>query len=229
MTWVDVIRSADANRERPLVTFRQGGRGEIGLNASFVKKANAEDVEYLTFQLAKDDSKIAISFIQKGEKVPRNAFRLGLDSRNKVTNGRVVTAPSLKSQSLRIKKVCSMKEAELCRFEPVFDKFERKWIINLRPNFEIKVSGRLDIPKNTCGIYRYLKEEEVVYVGRGNVRSRADDSVRENWIYDSIEYSIVPNEQQRIELESFYIEYFSKKLGRLPMYNRVSGTSTSAQ
>ncbi len=227
MTWRDVIRSADANRERPLVTFRQSGRGEIGLNASFIKQANAKEVEYLTFQLATDDSKVAINFVQKGEKVPVNAFRLGRDSRSKITNGRIVTAPSLKSQSPRISKIYEMKEAELCKFEPAFEKFERKWIVVLRPNFEVKVFDRFEIPRNIDGIYRYLQRDEVVYVGRGNIRSRADDSVRESWVYDSIEYSIVKNEQQRIELESFYIEYFSKKLGRLPMYNKVSGTRRS--
>ena len=226
MSWVALKRSADANQDRPLVTFRSSGRGEIGLNASFIRKASAQDAHYISIHLSTDDSKLAINFIQlqPGEPVPEYAYRLTLDSRSEKRNsGRVVTAPGLK-KSPRIKKIYSLKEAELRKFEPIFDLREKRWIVYLRPNFETAVSDRFSIPKGAHGIYRYILDSEVVYIGRGNIRDRVDIDLRKNWKYSSIEYSIVKDEKERIQLEGFYIKQHLNLFGKLPLYNLISGS-----
>ncbi len=225
MNWVAVKRTSDVNSKRPLVTFRSSGRGEIGLNASLISEAKAQDALYVEIYLSADHSKLAISFVRTrpGGSVPEHAYRLTLDSRGeKKTSGRVVTAPSLKKNP-QIKKIYSFEEAELRRFEPIYDPGEKRWIVYLRPNFEIVVFDRFSIPKGVHGIYRYVSVDQVVYIGRGNIRDRADIDSRKYWDYSTIEYSIVKDEQERIDLEGFYIEYHLRLFGKLPLYNRVSG------
>jgi len=106
MSWVTVKRSSSADNDRPIVTYRSGGRGEIGLSASFIRKASAKDARFVSFQIYTDDSKLAISFIQlqPGEPIPDHAYKLSLDNHDKEkvdsrivkNDSRIVVAPGLK-------------------------------------------------------------------------------------------------------------------------------------
>jgi hypothetical protein len=70
------------------------------------------------------------------------------------------------------------------------------WTISLCPAFEMRVGSGSEIPANAAGIYRYLRGNDVVYIGRGTIRSRFNSPERQEWDFDTIEYSIVLNDQQ---------------------------------
>jgi hypothetical protein len=58
----------------------------------------------------------------------------------------------------------------------------------------------------------------------GNVRSRLNESGRDEWEFDKIEYSVVSAEAQQYEWESFWIDRFKEgNNGILPSYNRIAG------
>ena len=76
------------------------------------------------------------------------------------------------------------------------------------------------------GIYRYLRENgETVYIGRGPIKERLRCPERTDWDFDVIEYSIVPNPDEQVKWEDYWIERFKADHdGGKPFYNRVSGS-----
>jgi hypothetical protein len=88
-------------------------------------------------------------------------------------------------------------------------------------------SSRIEkVPSGTFGIYRYKNNNEVVYIGMGDIRKRLSSPERKDWEFDNVEYSKVENEGKRKEWETYWIDRFSEENGkRLPVYNKIGGIS----
>ena len=99
------------------------------------------------------------------------------------------------------------------------------WVVSLRPAFEVRASARTEVPSDARGIYRYRRGDEVVYIGRGQIRSRLNAPERNEWDFDTIEYSILLDEEQQEHWESHWLDAFVAERGKLPVYNRIGGTS----
>jgi hypothetical protein len=94
------------------------------------------------------------------------------------------------------------------------------------PSFETRVnrSDATRINFGDKGIYRYLKNTQIVYIGKGNVRDRLNEQQREDWDFDIIEYSIIEKQDEQFEWENYWIEkYKEENEGFLPTYNLISG------
>lgn len=123
-----------------------------------------------------------------------------------------------------LKVISRESDLKLRRFTPEWNSFESIWVISICPPFENCVRNGDEIPSDISGIYRYRRGDEIVYIGRGSVRSRSNDPIRENWDFDAIDYSIVPNETKQEKWESFWLDYYKEKHdGKLPIYNRIAG------
>jgi hypothetical protein len=103
------------------------------------------------------------------------------------------------------------------------------YVITLCPSFEIRYARESkNIPKDTNGIYRYVREGgEVVYIGCGNILKRLQSPERSEWVFDLIEYSIIDDPDQQIYWETFWIDKFKEANGRFPIYNKLSGADSS--
>jgi hypothetical protein len=123
-----------------------------------------------------------------------------------------------------IQAVANEPDVLIRRFEPQWDKFEELWVVQLCPAFECRVSDRSEISTTTRGIYRYLRGDEIVYIGRGQVRSRARAPERDQWNFETIEYSIVADDAQQAKWEAHWLDAHVRRHGRLPFYNRIGGT-----
>lgn len=99
------------------------------------------------------------------------------------------------------------------------------WVIQLCPAFEISALSVADVPRDAVGVYRYLDaKNEIIYIGKGNVRQRRAEQGRDDWGISAIQYSIVNDEDKQYEWEGYWIEkYKEKNSGSLPPFNRVSG------
>ena len=89
------------------------------------------------------------------------------------------------------------------------------WVIRLCPSFENRKDRRSkDIPSEAQGIYRYLRQNnEIVYIGRGAIKSRLADPERKEWDFDRVEYSLVQDPDQQIKWEDHWIERFKEENG----------------
>jgi hypothetical protein len=101
----------------------------------------------------------------------------------------------------------------------------KRWVIQLCPAFEMrKARESKDIPSDTVGIYRYVRDNgEVVYIGQGKIRERLNLQERQDWVFSVVEYSIVENPDDRLKWEDFWLERFREANNRLPLYNKISG------
>lgn len=173
-------------------------------------------------------------FVDVNSREIRFSFSKENDSKNKFTlqnkpgsNIYRSAAKELISRYLWVKKTASMPKVDDRKF--VAKKINGMWNIQLAPSFEMTFH-KGDMPKEILdgsGIYRYLdKNNEIVYIGRGNIKNRYSESGREKWNFDKIEYSIInAGEQEQGEWESYWIEKFKESNNdRLPYYNKISGS-----
>lgn len=106
-------------------------------------------------------------------------------------------------------------------------------VIDVGPGFQEVANYPADVPSEVEGVYRYIRSDEgrdeVVYIGRGRVRSRMQDPQREAWRFDRVEWSAVDGIEAQTEWEAVLIEAHKKSnSGRLPEYNKVSGSHSKA-
>ena len=100
------------------------------------------------------------------------------------------------------------------------------WYIQLMPAFENSVfpSNLHALNSDTRGIYRYLKGNEVIYIGKGRIRERYQELVRRTWEVEKIEYSEIAEDEKAFEWEAWWIDRFQQEHnGNLPLYNQVRG------
>lgn len=97
-------------------------------------------------------------------------------------------------------------------------------LLQLYPSFEHKIdrSKINEIPSDAKGIYRYIHDNEIVYIGIGNIKKRAQVSERKNWEFDSIEYSRLTEKSPQLRWETFFLTKEKKKNGKLPRYNKIA-------
>ena len=202
--------------------------------------ANLGEIHWMCIHTDPDDRRIVF------EPVPGLNKRPGLLKLGTQSGGyRILIAKGLIAQSPWIKSIAAM-PVEARRFEmkqypgplPPLEHDGSKprkpaWYIQLMPAFEKSIvpSEIKQLGSNTKGIYRYrggANGEEVIYIGKGNIRNRFEEEpLREKWNVSRIEYSTIrdnENDQKAYEWEAWWIQRFKKENnGRRPRYNRADG------
>jgi hypothetical protein len=204
--------------ETPIVTFRSQA---IAFNAAFVAKANLEEAARVTVFLDDADYRVGLKFHNDVQE--SDSYTLTSDGGSR-TRGRCIQPTALIKRVPWLRAITMDPNARRRRFVPKWVREEGLWTIAVYPCFEIRVSDRSEIPHKVRGIYRYMRDAEVVYVGRGHVRSRATSPDRANWDFDTIEYSLVEGEAEQAKWEAFWLDEFVRDRGKLPIYNRLKGT-----
>jgi len=100
------------------------------------------------------------------------------------------------------------------------------FFVILRPIFEHKIGfeKRNSLPEDLSGIYRYKdKTGSILYIGKGNIKSRSNSSDRRDWGIHEIEYSSLTTNEDSLKWESYYIDSYKNEYGVLPPMNRISG------
>ncbi|MCY3816283.1 MAG: hypothetical protein OXG59_08345 [Gammaproteobacteria bacterium] len=110
--------------------------------------------------------------------------------------------------------------------QPDGDRGNQPWYIQLRPAFENWVfpSNIQTLNSDTRGIYRYLKADEIIYIGKGRILERYQEPGRNTWGVSKIEYSEITDDDKALEWEAWWIDRFQQEHnGNLPRYNQVRG------
>jgi hypothetical protein len=148
--------------------------------------------------------------------------------RTGVSRGRTIKIQGIINQS-KILKSISLDPSKTNRTFPIKkDKQSGLFMVVLRPSFEYKISfeNRNSISDDLTGIYRYRdKNGLVLYIGKGNIKTRSNSPERSRWGIYEIEYSSVNSDEDSLKWESYYLQSYQNENGELPMFNRISGHS----
>lgn len=201
--------------------------------------ANLLDIHWMRVHTDPHDRLVVFEPFAGLEKVP-GTLKLGTQRRGY----KVLTAKGLIAQTSWIRAV-SVLNAEQRRFElkrypgPIpptsagANRARPSYYIQLMPAFEQAVAPSQigTLPIGTKGIYRYWSGNELVYIGKGDVRDRYQHEVaRRDWNISKIEYSVIEDEQQAFEWESWWIERFRQdNNGHLPIHNLVRGRGSERE
>ena len=202
----------------PLVTFRRAG---VAFNAAFAHAAGLESKTYVSVHVDSDSLQIGFKFLSDSSDA--DSYSLTADGGGRGAGrwaqvGTLVKLPWVAA-------VIRIDDARLRRFPPTWDSAQSMWIVTLCPAFENRASAGSEIPSDARGIYRYRRGDEVVYIGRGQIRSRLHAPERNEWDFETIEYSLVPDDERQQHWEAFWLDKFVDEYGKLPIYNRIGGVS----
>jgi hypothetical protein len=210
MAWRIVRRVATTSNDPLIIVHKQ----RFSYNILFYRLAELEKNQYVTYYVDEENRKIGFEF---GNQETEHTSKIVGSNKQ----GYVSYSTELFRQPW-IKKAGEMKEQN--KYKPTRD--GKKWVITLRPIFENRIK-RENIEKlgsNVKGIYRYLDNGQVVYIGKGFIRKRLNEEQRKNWKFDAIEYSIINDDDEQYEWESYWIDEFKRVNDNfLPPYNIISG------
>ena len=197
----------------------------FGFNAMFVKMAELSPEKRVNIHADPENFRLGFEF--HTDKARQNSFALASQSsarKGEKRTGMQCTAYSVTNEFPWVKSVTKLPVKDR-RFEPTRE--GKLWVIQLCPAFEVKKARESeDIPSDTRGIYRYLREGEIVYIGRGDIKKRLRSPEREDWDFDVIEYSLLEDPDQQVKWEDFWLtRYKENHEGKLPIYNKLSSTS----
>lgn len=212
MTWVKIKKSFFSTDE-PLITV---ANNRFSFNSAFTKIAELEKNRYVTYFFEEENRRIAFEFKSTED---ADCFKVIINKEK----GNYSQSTELFS-IFWIQKISRQKGIN--RFKPFKD--GKKYIITLMPIFEniVPRPDYLRIPSSACGIYRYIDNGVVVYIGKGNIRDRLSEVSRKEWKFDAIEYSVILDNDSQHEWESYWINHFKTNNGNyFPAYNLVSGKS----
>ena len=200
----------------------------LTFSAIFIKKhglQNSQGVKF--FQDDEDPYYLGFRFVADSN-VP-NALSLLASGRSKGGSaGFTIKASELINKNAILKSVQKLPDKQDRTFEINFDKKTEIYSILLRPNFEIATnwSDKNKIPEEYIGIYRYLnKEGQVLYIGKGGIRARANSPERKDWGVAKIEYSVISDDDKCYYWENYYLEKFVNSNGAKPPFNVIMGKS----
>jgi hypothetical protein len=210
--WVK-IKKIIVQKDEPSVTVSQN---RFSFNAVMKKLAELDKYTHVTFYVDEENRRIAFEFKQNSNdeddyQIIKIKSQIICASREIFKKQWVAKVNELKGQNVFAAKHEG-----------------KKWIITLCPAFEnqIKRDDAKNIPVDIKGIYRYLDTGRIVYIGKGNIKTRLNSSERGNWKFDLIEYSIINDDEKAFEWENYWIEkYKDENKGQLPTYNLISGHS----
>lgn len=190
----------------------------IGFNSQFILQSNLQDESRTTIFIDRDNWQLAFKF--HSDVADKDSYALAKDGKN----ARTFQSSALMKEHPWIAAIGRLGQHRARQFQPQWDNLNQLWVITLCPAFESRVSSKSDIPSNARGIYCYKQADEVVYIGRGIIRSRANSPDREDWDFETIEYSLIEDPKQQERWETYWLDRHAEQCGKLPLYNRIGGS-----
>ena len=199
--------------DEPVVSIRDN---RFYFNVIFLKIVGTLNKHYVSYLI--DESTHEIFFDFHKDKISDNCYIFDSNN-NRSSAGEIIKRFNW------IHNIHSSKINE----EKKFVAFKRNTLygIRIRPSFEFKVTfdNKGKINSNLNGIYRYLdSKDKIIYIGKGNIRSRLNVIGRDKWEIKTIEYSVVKNDDEQYKWENYWIEKHKESYSNsLPEFNRISG------
>ena len=73
-------------------------------------------------------------------------------------------------------------------------------------------------------IYKcFDKEKRIIYIGKGNIKSRIKDHLAKDWDIFRVDYSVIKDNDEMFKYESYHLEQYKKDNGAYPPLNIIGG------
>lgn len=211
----------------------------------FIPDTYCEDKEYL--RITSSGCYFTAAFMKRNNLTKSNSvrfyefqdnqYKFGVEFSNStefaggfslVRNGRAVnscmTNPRSFVNNYPVLKEIIKDKTNKNRFKITYDKLEKCFTFNIVPSFEYK-DYPSSIPDGAVGIYRYKdNNDNIIYIGRGNIKDRLKSPERKNWAVNIVEYSLVKDQADMKKYENFHIKKYKALYNRLPVHNLISGS-----
>ncbi len=215
--WTKFIRTDGQTPDaRSLVTLRPT---EFAFNSHFIRINKLQEYPRITIYCDASQYRVGLKF--HSDTTDQNSF--ALTSGGKGSDSRRVGVRALMKQHLWLSVAAKLPSQSVRRYKPNWLPADGLWVLNIRPSFEIHVTSKTSIEHGLSGIYRYKIGDQIVYIGRGEIRSRANCQERAEWNIDSIEYSIISDPTEQEKWETLWLDEYRNEFGTLPLYNRIGG------
>jgi hypothetical protein len=200
----------------------------ITFSANFIKKEKLQEAKGVKF-FEDDEDPYYLGFKFKNDLEESSTLSLLASGRSKGGSaGFTIKASELINKNPILKNVQKMTSRQDRTFEIFYEKKSNIYSILLRPNFEIivKFSDRNAIPEAFKGIYRYRNSDgQIVYIGKGGIKTRVNSPERKEWGISKIEYSILFDDEKAYYWENYYLERYISTFGSKPPFNVIMGKS----
>jgi len=207
------------------------GSGKIAFSYKFLRNNDIEAMKFVRVFVDQEEFKIGFLFLE--DRKDDNCLMLNF--RNRDRSGARIGIEALRKYPF-IRQIERFENARDRRFiaVPETSQFGKVWVIRGAPSFDVSVSrsNLSSIPSDASGVYRYLKNEETVYIGKGQIKRRVQESQRSDWDFDTVQYSIIEREdkdaqgKEQFRWEHHWISYHKQNSGgSRPKYNRNDGVS----
>jgi hypothetical protein len=203
---------------RFFVTLRSAA---LAFNVHFIRNNRLEEQSRISVFC--DASRYRLGLHFHSDLSDHDSFALTTDGGSTKGGGRAAQIGSVINQHSWLRAASKCKNSALRRYTPIWDSVEKHWTINIRPSFETRVKTAKEIGSGLCGIYRYWANDQLVYIGRGDIRGRANSPERIDWVIDAIEFSVIDDSLEQEKWESLWLDEYRNEHGALPLYNRIGG------
>lgn len=198
----------------------------ITFSAQFIKKYGLENSEGVKF-FGDDEDPYYLGFRFTDDSSAANTLSLVASGRSKGGSaGFTIKAAELINKNSVLKTIQGMPDKQDRTFEVSYEKKSQIYSVILRPSFEISVEweNKNKIPDIINGIYRYINSEgNIIYIGKGNIKSRANSPERKEWGISKIQYSAINDDNKCYYWENYYLERFVETTGAKPPFNLIMG------
>ncbi len=211
--------SPNYSEHEEFITISKSG---FFFSAEFIEKNNLRLNQYCQFfTSSENDYKFGVSF-SKDKK--EGSFKLMNNMNGKYRDksmARCVAASAFFNSNPTFNEL--KKNNHKNRFGLKFCKENNCYIFNVIPSFEISKKPT-DIPKDITGIYKCLnKQKHVLYIGKGNLKSRIKEHLSKGWDLHRVDYSVIKDQSEMFKYESYHLEQHKKDNGVYPPENMIAG------
>ena len=166
--WIKYKRKGGAMPEPvSLVTIR---KDVFAFNSLFARVAGLDSKSHVIVFVDPAHYRVGFKFVNDGSDSD-SLVLTGDGGANKEKGGRVVQVSGLMKDHLWLKALATSEDSSAKKFEPRWDNLNQLWAIDIAPSFETRVSDKSQIPSTCRGIYRYKRGDEIVYIGRGQIKA----------------------------------------------------------
>ncbi len=217
MSFIKVKRKVkDYGSDQPIITL---GSDRLTYNKAFALLAELDKHRYVEYFVNEKKREIGLKVFKQDS--GDDCYQI----ESKKSGGYRSSCAELNNY-LWIRKISFDKDSNSRKFK--VSKIDGMWVAKLRPSFEESYEREEanNIPSDASGIYRYLFDDEVVYIGKGQILQRLREPERKEWSFNKIEYSLIGDDSEQYEWENYWInDYREKNKNLRPRYNLNSGHS----